>query len=76
MTVLASTSLTAADALAFHEGGKLEVVPRVPLRDRRDLSLAYTPGVADVCRAIAADARRGVLAHSRLVQLRALAAGS
>ncbi len=55
MTVLASASLTAADALAFHEGGKLEVVPRVPLRDRRDLSLAYTPGVADVCRAIAAD---------------------
>jgi CheY-like chemotaxis protein len=34
------------------------------------------PEVADVCRAIAADARRGVLAHSRLVQLRALAAGS
>jgi malate dehydrogenase (oxaloacetate-decarboxylating) len=55
VTVLASASLTAADALAFHEGGKLEVVPRVPLRDRRDLSLAYTPGVADVCRAIAAD---------------------
>ncbi len=40
---------------ALHEGGKLEVVPRVPLRDRRDLSLAYTPGVADVCRAIAAE---------------------
>ena len=55
MTVLTSAPLTAADALAFHEGGKLEVVPRVPLRDRRDLSLAYTPGVADVCRAIAAD---------------------
>jgi len=31
------------------------------------------PAVADVCRAIAADARRGVLAHGRLVQLRALA---
>ena len=39
----------------LHRGGKLEVVPRTPLRDRRDLSLAYTPGVAEVSRAIAAD---------------------
>jgi len=31
------------------------------------------PAVAEVCRAIAADARRGVLAHARLVQLQALA---
>jgi CheY-like chemotaxis protein len=31
------------------------------------------PEVADVCRAIAADARRGVLAHARVVQLRAVA---
>ncbi|HYC82926.1 MAG TPA: NADP-dependent malic enzyme [Candidatus Paceibacterota bacterium] len=35
--------------------GKLAVVSKVPLADRRDLSLAYTPGVAEVCRAIAAD---------------------
>src|SRR4029450_13318503 len=34
---------------------KLEVVPRTPLRGRRELSLAYTPGVAEVSRAIAAD---------------------
>jgi malate dehydrogenase (oxaloacetate-decarboxylating) len=40
---------------ALHLGGKLEVVPRTALRDRRDLSLAYTPGVAEVSRAIAAD---------------------
>jgi malate dehydrogenase (oxaloacetate-decarboxylating) len=39
----------------LHLGGKLEVVPRRPLRDRRDLSLAYTPGVAEVSRAVAAD---------------------
>jgi malate dehydrogenase (oxaloacetate-decarboxylating) len=39
----------------LHRGGKLEVVPRSPLRDRRDLSLAYTPGVAEVSRAIALD---------------------
>jgi malate dehydrogenase (oxaloacetate-decarboxylating) len=40
---------------ALHLGGKLEVVPRTPLRDRRDLALAYTPGVADVSMAIAGD---------------------
>jgi len=38
-----------------HEGGKLEVVPTQQLRDRADLALLYTPGVADVSRAIAAD---------------------
>ena len=40
---------------ALHRGGKIEVVSTVPLRDRADLSLAYTPGVAEVCLAIAAD---------------------
>jgi len=39
----------------MHLGGKLAVVPRAPLRGRGDLALAYTPGVAAVCRAIAAD---------------------
>lgn len=39
----------------MHLGGKLEVVPRVPLRNRDDLSRAYTPGVARVCLAIAED---------------------
>jgi len=38
-----------------HEGGKLGVHATQPLRDRDDLSLLYTPGVADVCRAIAQD---------------------
>ncbi|WP_336714107.1 NAD-dependent malic enzyme [Arthrobacter sp. USHLN218] len=45
----------------MHLGGKLEVVPKVPLRNRDDLSRAYTPGVARVCKAIAEnpdDARR------------------
>ena len=40
---------------ALHEGGKLEIHNLAPLRDRGDLSLAYTPGVAAVCSAIAAD---------------------
>ncbi len=45
------------EALALHEAGpgKLEVRPTVPLETREDLALAYTPGVAAVCRAIAAD---------------------
>ena len=38
-----------------HLGGKLEVVSRVPLKTRDDLSMAYTPGVARVSSAIAAD---------------------
>jgi malate dehydrogenase (oxaloacetate-decarboxylating) len=40
---------------ALHAGGKLEVVARTPLSSRRELSLAYTPGVAEVCSAIAAN---------------------
>ena len=40
-------------AFALHRGGKMETVSTVPLRDREDLSLAYTPGVARVCTAIA-----------------------
>ena len=42
-------------ALAYHRGGKIALGTRVPLRSRADLALAYTPGVAEVCRAIAAD---------------------
>ena len=37
----------------MHLGGKLEVASKVPLKTRDDLSMAYTPGVARVCRAIA-----------------------
>ncbi|HEX7476854.1 MAG TPA: malic enzyme-like NAD(P)-binding protein [Polyangiales bacterium] len=45
-------------ALDYHEQGrpgKLEVVPTKPMRTQRDLSLAYTPGVAEPCREIAKD---------------------
>lgn len=45
----------------LHLGGKLSVESKVPLRTRDDLSMAYTPGVARVCQAIAEhpeDARR------------------
>lgn len=44
-------------ALQLHEQyhGKLEIRSKVPLETRRDLSRAYTPGVAEVCRAIQKD---------------------
>src|SRR6201991_376870 len=39
----------------LHVGGKIEVRPKTPVRTRDDLSMAYTPGVARVCTAIAED---------------------
>ena len=45
----------------LHLGGKLSIESKVPLRNRDDLSMVYTPGVARICEAIAArpeDARR------------------
>jgi malate dehydrogenase (oxaloacetate-decarboxylating) len=45
------------EALKLHKehAGKIEVVSKVPLRDKHDLSLAYTPGVAEPCKEINAD---------------------
>jgi malate dehydrogenase (oxaloacetate-decarboxylating) len=40
---------------ALHAGGKMEIASTVALENRDDLSLAYTPGVAQVCEAIAAE---------------------
>ncbi|SHN32430.1 NAD(P)-dependent malic enzyme [Cryptosporangium aurantiacum] len=40
---------------AAHRGGKMEIAATIPLADRDDLSIAYTPGVARVCSAIAAE---------------------
>jgi malate dehydrogenase (oxaloacetate-decarboxylating) len=39
----------------IHAGGKIELRNKVPVRTRDDLSMAYTPGVARVCTAIAED---------------------
>jgi malate dehydrogenase (oxaloacetate-decarboxylating) len=41
------------ETFRMHLGGKLEIQSKVPLKTRADLSMAYTPGVARVCRAIA-----------------------
>ncbi|MDD1684373.1 MAG: NAD-dependent malic enzyme, partial [Methanoregula sp.] len=45
------------ESVELHEKhrGKLEVYSKVPLENRHDLSLAYTPGVAAVCKEIARD---------------------
>ena len=48
------------DALDYHAGrqpGKISVIPTKPCRTQRDLSLAYTPGVAEPCLEIAAHPR-------------------
>jgi len=50
--------LTKADALEYHSQptpGKIEVIPTKPCVTQRDLSLAYTPGVADPCLEIQRD---------------------
>jgi malate dehydrogenase (oxaloacetate-decarboxylating) len=39
----------------LHLGGKIEIVSKVPLKTRDDLSRAYTPGVARISQAIAKD---------------------
>jgi len=49
-------AVTDAEIFAGHEGGKLSVAATRPIADPRDLSIAYTPGVAKVSRAIAEDA--------------------
>jgi malate dehydrogenase (oxaloacetate-decarboxylating) len=58
MTTLSDSALpapTRAEIFTAHEGGKLGTALTSPLRDARDLAVAYTPGVAEVSRAIAAE---------------------
>src|SRR5688500_11450465 len=53
-----SGSVRKKDALDYHANprpGKVEVVPTKPFHNQRDLSLAYTPGVAEPCLEIARD---------------------
>ena len=45
MQVIEATDI----AVLLHEGGKLSVNSKLPLKTQQDLSLAYTPGVARVC---------------------------
>ncbi len=58
MADLTRPSFTDEEALAFHtmgKPGKIEITPTKPMATQRDLSLAYSPGVAAPVRAIAAD---------------------
>jgi malate dehydrogenase (oxaloacetate-decarboxylating) len=48
-------ALSDEEIFASHQGGKLSISSTVPLASKRDLSIAYTPGVAQVSRAIAAN---------------------
>ncbi|MGN7133617.1 NAD(P)-dependent malic enzyme [Rhodococcoides corynebacterioides] len=50
-----TADITDEEIFLGHVGGKLEVGLTAPLETVRDLSIAYTPGVAKVSRAIAAD---------------------
>ena len=51
----AAPAPTTEEIMAAHVGGKLSTGLSAPLRDDRDLAISYTPGVAEVSRAIAAD---------------------
>jgi len=53
--VTATSIRTEDPVFALHEGGKLEVAATAPLATPADLAKAYTPGVAEVSRAIADD---------------------
>jgi len=51
-------TIRAQEVLEYHargRPGKVQVVPTKPCLTQRDLSMAYTPGVAEVCRAIVRD---------------------
>ena len=57
-----------ASALSYHRSprpGKLEIQPTKPLGNQRDLALAYTPGVAAACEAIAADPQEAATLTAR-----------
>src|SRR5205823_14099641 len=57
-TTFDSKSTFQKEALDYHSSGrrgKIEVVPTKPVATARDLSLAYSPGVAEPCLAIASD---------------------
>ena len=49
------THVTKEEALNYHIGGKIEIKVKTPCETSRDLSMAYTPGVAEPCKEINAD---------------------
>ena len=59
----------AARALRLHETyrGKMQTVPKCPVRSRDDYAVWYTPGVAEPCRAIARDRRAEYMSDTRML---------
>jgi len=49
------THVTKEEALNYHIGGKIEIKVKTPCETSKDLSMAYTPGVAEPCKEINAD---------------------
>ena len=63
-------SFTDQEALQFHtqgRPGKIEVMPTKPMATQRDLSLAYSPGVAVPVLAIAEDPSRAMTTPPRAI---------
>jgi len=52
---MSTTPISNDEIFQEHRGGKLRIESKLPLTSKRDLSIAYTPGVAQVSRAIAAE---------------------
>jgi malate dehydrogenase (oxaloacetate-decarboxylating)(NADP+) len=50
-----NTEKSALDYHRYPKPGKIEITPTKPLANQRDLALAYSPGVAEPCKAIATD---------------------
>ncbi|MGC5271631.1 NAD-dependent malic enzyme, partial [Salmonella enterica] len=57
-TIDTTAPITDDEVFASHAGGKLTVESTMPLDSKRALSIAYTPGVAQVSRAIRDDPAR------------------
>ncbi|MDH3769871.1 MAG: malate dehydrogenase, partial [Nitrospirota bacterium] len=57
---LAKATETAEKALRLHVAyrGKIQIIPKCPIREFSDFSIWYTPGVAEPCRAISKKTER------------------
>lgn len=60
-----NTEKSALDYHRYPKPGKIEVTPTKPLANQRDLALAYSPGVAEPCKAIATDSSLAALLTAR-----------
>ena len=65
---IAELPITDDEIFLAHVGGKLSVELRSPIDTQRDLSIAYTPGVAQVSRAIAAETATSGAPQRRCLQ--------